>query len=481
MIIKKEGINKIADIFTNKHNFALVYISLLILRSVFFLQEYVDYGCKLCLAWGILIICSDLWKYRLKFFKVQNSFLPLLLCVAYGISVLVNYRYSLYGGIKNLMYCGIYLFLLYAIRKDEDKEKFFRYFKRNNDIYILLNALIALASIATFVLNLKITYVVDENQYKVGFWFNRLNGVCNSNMETILGLVSVVLCIINWYLLGEHVGKRKTLYISNMVLQFIYYSLSGSRAATICYAVMLCIFFACYFIPKMLKKKGIWRTASALVLTVALIVVGEHYLVLGTQFVMKKTVTVVFSLINEDSSLDETEEIEFERVEDFESGDITNNRSAMWRAAFKIIKQHPIWGVAYADSFDAAGEIKGNIDTSVLEESDMKALKVAGFYFHNGFVQMLLCGGIVFLALFVVFAAKMIYRYFQFIRKGDRDATDYKVLLGILMIIGALFIDNMVEVHVLFAGQDGVASFLWYLLGCGIYIITKNQNQKNGA
>ena len=87
----------ITDIVLNKHNFALVYISFLLLRSVFFLQVYVDAICKLCLFWGALIVICDLFKYKLNFFKTANSFLPLLLCVSYVVSVALNFDYSLCG------------------------------------------------------------------------------------------------------------------------------------------------------------------------------------------------------------------------------------------------------------------------------------------------------------------------------------------------------------------------------------------------
>lgn len=479
METRQNKLNELINIILNKHNFALVYISLLVLRSVFFLQEYVDIGCKICLGWGVIIASIDLWKYRLKFFKVHNSYIPLLLCVVYAISVLLNYKYSLYGGVKNLMYCGIYFFVLYAIRHENDKETFYKFFRRNNDVFIVINALIAVASIATFILGLRFIYFVDENQYKVGFWFNRLNGVCNSNMETILGLISVVLCIINWYLCGKSVGKKKILYITNMVLQFIYYALSGSRAATICYSIMLVAVLAFYVFPWIKMKKGAFKSVICVLAIFLLFAVGEHYLTLGTQFIMKQTAYVVSNLKNSETG-DVEEEIEFERVEDFESGDITNNRSSMWNVAFKVIKQYPIFGVAYADQLDSNGDLKGNLDATVFTDNDINALKAAGFYFHNGFIQILLCGGFVFTVLFLILAVKKAYDFFRYVVSEDRNTREYKMVLWIFVVIVALFVDNMVEVHLLFAGQDGVASFLWYLLGCGIFLIDGCKQIKAG-
>ncbi|MBE6729183.1 MAG: O-antigen ligase family protein [Ruminococcaceae bacterium] len=463
-------IKTISDALLNKHNFALVYISALLLRSVFFLQVYVDIVCKICLFWGILIALCDLIKYKGKFFKAADSFLPLILCVSYAVSIALNYGYSLYGGIKNLMYLGIYFFVLLSIRYDGKKEDFYKFIKRNNDVFIAINTLIGIASIITFLFSVKTIYHVGTDAYKVGFWFNRLNGVCNSNMETVMGLVSVALCIINLYLCKGKIGKIKILYIANFVVQFIYYSLSGSRAATICYAVMAVIIIAFWGYPVFKNRFGNLKAILCVALSVVILLVGEFGLTKATQFMMKNATYGVNLIMGIDNNDDNS--INFQRVEDFENGDITNNRAAMWTAAFKIIKQFPAFGVAYASQMDIDGNINPKIDASVFDEKDLSALNAAGFYFHNGFVQMILCGGIVFFAIFMLFVIKKAWKFIKYLFKRDNKKSKYYVVVVILFaLIASLLVDNIVEVHIMFSGQDSVAAILWYTLGCGLFII----------
>jgi O-antigen ligase len=136
-----------------------------------------------------------------------------------------------------------------------------------------------------------------------------------------------------------------------MVLQFVYYALSGSRAATICYAIMLALVLVFYIFPKIKTKKGAFKSLVCILAIFFAFAIGERCLTIATQFVMKQTTYFISSLKNTDGANkgEIQEEIEFERVEDFESVDITNNRSSMWRAALKVIKQYPVFGVAYAE------------------------------------------------------------------------------------------------------------------------------------
>lgn len=496
-----EKISKITNVFLNKYNFALVYIALLTLRSVFFLQKYADMGCKLCLFWGIAIILHDLWKLKIKFFKVNNSYITFILCIAFAISTLLNYKYSLYGGIKNLMYCAVFFYVLYRISED-NKETFILYFKRNNDVFILLNFMIAIASLTTFVFNINFIHNVDNNSYKIGFWFNRLNGVCNSNMETMFGLISVALCLINWFLEREKIKSKKILYIANFVVQYIYYALAGSRAATGCYLVMMLIVLVFAVCPIIKEKRGIAQ--AVIVFFIAILVFGtsEKLLLSGVQQAMAQTRSAISKVTNEkpgnigstenqrpDSTEDQTpdgtedvdkdddeEDISFDRVENFE-GDITNNRSKMWNAAFKIIKEYPIFGIAYADAYEDNGQLRGNLKNIDFTETDLIALKQADVYYHNGYIQMLLCGGVVFSICFVIFVIQVIVKYLKFLFLKDKTTNNHFTFVAIVSIIAVIMVDNFVEVHLLFSGQDGIASILWYIIGCGFAIININAKE----
>lgn len=474
--LSKSG--KILNIVTNKHNFAFIYISFLILRSVYFLQKYVDVVCKACLIWGVIIICIDMFSSIKKTLKIYNSYLPLIMCIYFAICIIYNYKYSLYDGTKNLLYCLVYFFVLYSVKLETSKDDFYRYLKRNNDAFIILIFLITIASIVTFIFSIKFIYVVDNNLYRVGFWFNRLNGVLNTNMATIFGMISIVLCMINYYIDNKKIGRKKHLYIANFILQFIYYSLSGSRAATVCYLVVLFIFSTFIVYTHFRENNKTFKSLVISVIIFALIVSVGYGLKNGCQVVLKEVPPLITSISDsnkvESKEQDEHEhehEIDFKRVEDFDNGDITNNRYGMWKAAFKIIKQNPIFGTAYADSFNADGTLKGNIDDSEFSKNEILILKSASFYFHNGYIQILLCGGIIFTVLFMYFAIVNLKKYLSHLFKTEKNTNDYKIFVLLFAIIAALVVDNLVEVHLLFDGQDGIASEFWYLLGTGIFLI----------
>lgn len=484
--------NKGAQILLNKYNFALVYIALLILRSVFFLQKYADIGCKICFLWGGIIVFTDFLKYKCKMFKINGSYIPLFLVIIYAIGILINSQYALYGGIKNMIYCILYFWILYALKMENSEKLFYKYVKRNNDIFIYLNMLIVIVSILTFVFGINILLQVDANTYRIGFWYNRLNGILNANMGTIFGMISIILSAINWVVYDDITKGKKCIYILNGVLQFIYYSLSGSRAATVCYVALgICILiFGMY--PKWRDVAGKGKAIIKIgVIFIVLLVVGE-LLRVGCQSTMGKIPSMVTSKfdikkeLSEDLDLTEDnweknendEMISFERVEDFKNGDITNQRMGMWKAAIKIVKQHPLFGISYTDPFDSEGNIKEYIDTSDFNEQDIISLKQADFYFHNGYIQILLGGGILYAIVFVALIMYNVRKYLKKLLDNQYKEREYQALVLVAAVLGALLIDNMVEAHLLFNGQDGIAALFWYLLGIGTILINILDSKK---
>lgn len=469
--------------FTQKQNFVLIYTSALLLRSVFFLQQYVDYICKACLVWGVVIILYDLIKTRLKVFKVNNSYIPLVLCVLYAVSVIVNIRFSLYGGVKNLWYCAIYFFVLYDMKQEVSRETFLNFFKRNNNVFIGINLLIVLASLITFVFNIKTVYEVAGAAYKVGFWANRLNGVVNSNTATMFIMLAFVFTAVNYIISkGKLDNKLKALYIVNAVLSFFYYSLSGSRAATYCYIIVLVIAAAFIVYPKVRESKKIFKSIVCVVLGFVCLLASGYIVKLGSQDAMKKLPPLVSNIMcaeNPQYTPVSESDFDFTRIEDFSSGNTTNGRFDMWKVGFKIFKQHPVFGIAYADAFDGDGNIKGNIDSSVFSQAEVETLKKVSFYYHNGFVQIAICGGAVFFAAFAVFAVWNVIKYLKFLFTARKGTVEYKVFVLIFALIVALIVDNMVEVHLLFSGQDAIAAEFWYILGVGLFIIKESEPSGN--
>lgn len=477
---------KLISVMTDKGLFALVYISLLLLRSVYFLQKYADVFCKLCLVWGIFIIIYDLFKSRLRSLRPHKSWMPLILCVAFGASIIVNIEYSFYGGVKNMLYLVIYLFVLFAAGYSITREKFYLRLKQIGDVFNVITFVIALVSLVTFLFDIKFIYEVDGSVYKVGFWYNRLNGVLNSNMMTIYSLLALSFMVINYAIGKQRIGKKLYFYGINAVVQFVYYSLSGSRAVGICFAAWLFVLIAFAVYPKIRENKrfGVSIISSAVIFI--LVLSCSYGLKAGSQTVMKSSHNFIYKLFNSDVSVSE-EDISFDRLEDFESEDvdITNNRSDMWRAAIKVIKQKPLFGTAYTTILDRDGNFIGGIDTSVFDENDITALKAADFYFHNGYIQILLCGGIIFTLCFLVFIFNVIFKYLKHLFTARKLTCSYNIFIVIAAMLAVIAIDNMVEVHLLFGGQDAIAAVFWYVLGSGLYLINTDNKEEslteNGA
>lgn len=484
----KETVKKGTALLFDKHLFALCYLVLLIARSVFYLQSVADLGCKLCFAWGAVLVLAELWKQRKNWFRVQGSFFPLLLCVLFVVSILLNYRYNLFSGAKNLIYTAIYFFVLFAVDDGEDQERFFAGITRTGDAMILLNTLICIASLITFLMGVTTTYELGTDVYKVGFWFNRLNGVSNCNMATMLGLISVLLSALNLRVMGK-IGKgRKVLYITHAVVQLLYYSLSGSRAATLCAAVVLVLLAVTDLFRRVREKKGSVFAASAVAVLLAVVFLAEPWAVRGLQLTMKGAAVGVNYLCDtvggwmgmgdgEEGKEEDLLDMEFDRIEDFESGDSSNGRSAMWQGAFAVIRQKPIFGTADAKILDADGNLRIELDESLFTAAEKHGLKIGNGYFHNGFIQILLCGGAVFFLSFLVFGAICATYFIVYLIRKRKNfcEREYGTVLFLFLTIVAVLVDNLVEAHLLFSGPNAVSVVFWYLLGCGVCLIRRSR------
>lgn len=356
---------------------------------------------------------------------------------------------------------------------------------------ILVNTLICIASLITFLLGVTTTYSLGNDVYKVGFWFNRLNGVSNCNMATMLGLISVVLSALNLRILGGLGKGRKALYITHAAVQLIYFSLSGSRAATLCYAVVLVLLCVFDLFRRWRERKGSLFAASAVVVLLAAVFLAEPYLVRGLQLTMKGAAVGVNYTCDavagwlgmegdgEDAGEDLLE-MEFDRIEDFESGDSSNGRSAMWKGAFAVIRQKPVFGTADARILDAEGNVRGDVDGTQFTAAEKHGLVIGNTYFHNGFIQILMCGGAAFLLPFLAFGAICCVSFISYlIRKRKRfREREYGTVLFLFLALAAILVDNLVEVHLLFSGPNAVSVAFWYLLGCGLLLIRRDREKE---
>lgn len=488
IMIKQYG-QKLLNILVNPHVFALVYLIALTLRSVYFFLDYADIVCKGCFIWGCFIIAYDVLFGQKNVFRAFRWYLLVAFTLLFGITIIVNIRYSFFDSVKNMIYCLLFFFVLYTQRQDISKEELYRYLKRYNHIMVVLITCITTVSVLFFILNINFLFEAGGALRNIGFWYNRLYGVWNPNTGTMLGLASILFCGINYYISDRKPGRWWILYIYNLIIQFIYYSLSNSRAMTACIAVMIAVVLVFIAFPHLRTRKKMW---ISLVLTVAIGATSMGAvlaLTTGTRTVMRLVPPLLAPLTEKidipespDIPLDDADdEISFERVENFEeNGDITNNRMGMWKAAWKIVKQHPIFGIGDPDCLHDDGTLDGNIDASVFTEEDYAALKHAGYFFHNGFIQILLTSGFAGLIVFLLLMASVAYRYLAYLFKSFKSRSkDYKVIALIFTVLAYIVVDDFAEVHFLFSGPDTISVIFWYLAGTGLLLIKAEDAKAN--
>ena len=87
---------------------------------------------------------------------------------------------------------------------------------------------------------------------------------------------------------------------------------------------------------------------------------------------------------------------------------------------------------------------------------------------HNGYVQVLVISGIVgfvFIYTFYAFNILSLIKRFVSTENNSPSNSDYLLLGIILVFMITIFIDEMVEVHLLFNKRDVISMIFWYYLG----------------
>lgn len=284
---------------------------------------------------------------------LQNREWPNLLLAAIIVAMLISTIFvreaSLFSNLKMMVWQTLYFFVIYYIGKNHDN-KLLRWFE---NVLIGFWTVAVVFSLALFIIRFTYTQPLKQIYYgmRLGIVENRLYGIfVEPNWAANTSFI-VSLFMVKRLLTGE---GHKWFYGINLVLQFVYIVLSGSRSVSLDAAAII---FATVFIIWYHKTQSEGRLKQwGKAFGVGIISVGLFFgLSYGTKVVMPHLVVPTrVSFLNQLEKSDADKHVSLNREDVGGGADVSNGRLALWESAIEIFKSSPIYGASPRNFVDYA-------------------------------------------------------------------------------------------------------------------------------
>ncbi len=434
---------------------------------------------KVFFLWGCALLAIDFMTQQIGM-KAYNAKMLFIFILLELVSVIINFNGNLYRGIQDLIYNSIFFFILYSVLIDRTYDKQREIIYNFNNILIFILFVANIISIIMFFMKVSFSYEYRGIVYHIGIYSRRLSGIVGANSGSLLGILSVVASAVNKQIKNNRIFKW--IYRSNILVQFIFLSLSGSRGGFVTLFVILGVYLLFY------KYKRYKRTFYYIVPCVAIILFWLIVGAIGTYkcstIIGEKLTEFANSTNNiiskeEQNSMFQIQKVTLEKAVDRSKreADITTGRKDMWTAALKVFPRYAVFGFSNARLVDQMGNVYVDLPKDYLNETDMKALKQANGYLHNNYIQILLSVGILGFWLIGIFIMAALIRWYKLIVSIDEMNQKLFLVLLFCVLIG-LMVNCFFESHLLFHQGDSIGIIFWFYLGI-VNILSKEKPLNN--
>lgn len=439
------------------------------------LHEITSSSFKFILGWGILLVVYDFVDKK-KFIRSKNSFVLLLFLSSCFLSILVN-KNSL-SNFKIFLYAIIPITLFYSDYVDRNTIEIKNELRKISLIYCSITFVSSVISLFMFFIQLSEVKFSEATQfYTLGILEGRLYGIYVSpNAGAICALISIILSIFLLYLANLSKDRKKSIYkvfsISNILIEFMYISLTDSKGTklVIMFFSSIFAFLLYYFIDLKIYSSRRFKRGLISSLFSILACVNSIVLLNLTSKFLSFVPSFVESLEHKGGTdLFNIKPIFVERT--YVDSEIGSYRLTLWRIGFEIFKDHPIFGVGQKNLYDEGMRVNVEHNLGVSED----AIKSLHYGMHNLYMQVLVGFGII---SFTIFALFFISNYFQLLRSlFKKKSEDIFISILLFSFISSMLFGNSFESTILFS-NTGIESIFWFIFGyCMLFM--KNAKKSN--
>ena len=397
--------------------FRIMFIVVMSLEMLAFIDLFMGALKCFIVMWGLFIFINNFYNTR-RFLKVDHKYLIFMFLLSMCITAVVNFSVWFLPNIVLVYINASYFFMFYGMHTETPHKKV------EEEMVFLLKFFVWFGLICGF-LSLCFVFLKNETSvlgYYIGIYKNRLIGIyTNSNILAF----SMIECIVAADILSTDYikNKYKDKYLNNLVLVLavivscICLFLSDSNASFLFLIIYSTIRVFCNlffrressYLIKFIKSVVVTLSFCIVVMSVsfALRDICQKYISEVITGVYKQEQMMEYNFENfkgdimeelpeKQSEPEKSEKAEKNyNVSDFtigrhESYDVSSGRILLFKQGIKIFKHSPIFGVGRASLISYGKKyIEGGLINLDL---------------HNGYLTILVCYGIVGLAIFGLFS-----------------------------------------------------------------------------
>lgn len=459
--MEKDNLAKIKDTFYSLWDmyviFYMAYVaSLMIIPVQELLAKVFPAHYAVVLFVGLMLTAVYMlisWK---TLFRIDVLFPALFLLLGF-LSSCVNHQYAFMANIKGLCREEIFFACFYLLNRNENALKVNQFFEKIVKVYSTIWFIAVSGSFYQFlsgVGGLIDTPFYETKIHRVGFFEQRLFGVFSD--PNYAAMCSLTVIILNIFVLLQCCEKKyyKIFIIINMVFQWIYIILSGSRTALLaaCVAGGVAGFFWSLHRCCLAKYKMHKGVLKSIIVACAVVVA-----ILCSDKIVKETVTYI-PLLVESLNGNNIGKINLDREDVVNSSNISNNRFQIWKDAITVWKHTPIIGATYRGYLDFAKERVG--DLYIVQKK---------YSLHNGYISALTFSGILGFLLAIIWGGYIIAMNLKYLFGNlyDPDEHYYKNLVVFSGIVGCGV--AALTLSMIFYSTTTIDAIFWCMCGFSVF------------
>lgn len=444
-------INRILNlkIFRDSIYYKLVFILWTLLHSLTFGQYITGYFSLPIILWGGILVLKNVSEKRGYINKV-TQFSMYAFLISYIITIFINRNSNLIGNTKTLIWQIIMMFVLFMSESWKNKDEIYSDILRISNTIIVATMILSLCSLIIFLFNI-VYWVkrVDGAVIPIGYYYARLWGIyVDPNQAAVIAIVSILSSII---IIINKKYKSFIFVIFNIIVQYLFMILTASRGGLIgfLFSVIVLGYLLSDYLLRNKITKDIFRSSISFI--IAIIVSG---LLILSEAPTRKVLSIIPNSISnlKNETDNENSTIDIER-NDLSS---SNGRIVLWKDGLRLSKYSPVFGF---------GDRNIPVKASELTPGSSLAKKTV----HNGFIHMLLSGGIIALIIMCVIIISIAIKAIRIFFKGNRYNKDFYITNIISVIIGVLLVTSMFLTEI-FYQNSFAATIFWICLGYSMYL-----------
>lgn len=444
-------INRILNlkIFRDSIYYKLVFILWTLLHSLTFGQYITGYFSLPIILWGGILVLKNVSEKRGYINKV-TQFSMYAFLISYIITIFINRNSNLIGNTKTLIWQIIMMFVLFMSESWKNKDEIYSDILRISNTIIVATMILSLCSLIIFLFNI-VYWVkrIDGAVIPIGYYYARLWGIyVDPNQAAVIAIVSILSSII---IIINKKYKSFIFVIFNIIVQYLFMILTASRGGLIgfLFSVIVLGYLLSDYLLRNKITKDIFRSSISFI--IAIIVSG---LLILSEAPTRKVLSIIPNSISnlKNETDNENSTIDIER-NDLSS---SNGRIVLWKDGLRLSKYSPVFGF---------GDRNIPVKASELTPGSSLAKKTV----HNGFIHMLLSGGIIALIIMCVIIISIAIKAIRIFFKGNRYNKDFYITNIISVIIGVLLVTSMFLTEI-FYQNSFAATIFWICLGYSMYL-----------